>query len=141
MSLNTVSMSLGCDYNSRAIEMTCTVDQKGGNDDTDGPVTAVLSGSEVAFLSATIVEGASLLSGGAKSTEASKSAAVASTGLRSSASTTASGSATARAQASGAGASPTSSGATVASTGAAARYGVEGSALLALVGAAALNMW
>ena len=140
MTADTVSMSLGCDYNSQAVEMTCTVDQKGGNDDTDGPVTAVLSSSEVAFISATVVEGASLLSGGgsASATEAPKSTgAAASTGLQTTVSTTASGSA----GASGSGTTPTGSGAAATNTGAAARFGIEGSALLALAGAAAVNIW
>ncbi|CAO2654055.1 Nn.00g107880.m01.CDS01 [Neocucurbitaria sp. VM-36] len=143
MTADSVSMSLGCDYNSQAVEMTCTVDQKGGNDDTDGPVTAVLSSSEVAFATATVVEGASLLSGGgsASATEAPKSTgAAATTGLKTTVSPTASGSAGASSHASGSG-TPTGSAAAATSTGAAARFGIEGSALIVLAGAAALKMW
>ena len=132
-------MSFGCDYNSKAVEMTCTVNQSGVNDDSSGPVTAVLSSSEIAFISATVVEGASLLSGGgsATATAAPKSTGTAaSTGLQ----TSVSGSAAATSKASGS-ATATGSGASASSTGAAARFGIEGSALLALAGAAALNVW
>jgi hypothetical protein len=145
MNLEDVSMSLGCDYNSKATEMSCTVNQSGGNDDTGGqPVTAVLSGTDVEFLSATIVKGAELLSatgsaastpnGRAASTTLVMSAMSASTGLM-----MATGSAPAK-MTSMASASPIASGSgpATASTGAAVKFGIEGSALLALVGAAAL---
>ncbi|KAF1848765.1 uncharacterized protein K460DRAFT_80718 [Cucurbitaria berberidis CBS 394.84] len=139
MSAGPVSVSFGCDYNTQAVEMTCTVDQKGGNDNTDGPATAILSSSEIAFISATVVEGASLLSGGGSvsATQAPKSTGAAAS---TSGSATASGSSAAKSQASGS-ATQTGSGAAASSTGAAARFGVEGSALLALAGAAALNVW
>jgi hypothetical protein len=147
MTDDSVSMSLGCDYNSKATEMSCTVNQSGGNDDTGGePVTAVLSGTDVEFLSASIVKGAELLTGtgsaaptstgGAQSTTVSTAARSASTGLM-----TASGSVLATSMASrSAGSSPTASGSGSAavSTGAAIKYGIEGSALLALAGAAAM---
>jgi hypothetical protein len=143
MTDDSVSMSLGCDYNSKATEMTCTVNQSGGNDDTGGePVTAVLSGTDVQFLSATVVKGAELLTqsgtavpvstGGAES-----SARSASTGLM-----TASGTAPATSIASSSESMPTASGSApaTASTGAAVRYGIEGSALLALAGAAVMML-
>lgn len=163
MTTGTISMSLGCDYNKKAVEMTCTVNQVGGNDDTGGePVTAVLSGKDVQFLEATVVEGASLLTGGGVSASASARAtgtgsggvssssssssssvsslqssstvAAASTGLM-----TASGTASSTRMSS---ASATGSGSTAVSTGSAAvKYGIQGSALLALAGAAAVNAW
>jgi hypothetical protein len=125
--------------------MSCTYNQSGGNNDTGGqPVTADLSGTDVEFLSATIVKGAELLSatGSAASTSNGRpasttivtSATSASTGLM-----MAIGSAPAK-MTSMASASPTASGSSpaTASTGAAVKFGIEGSALLALVGAAAL---
>jgi hypothetical protein len=139
MSAEDVSMSLGCDYNSQAANMVCTVNQGGGNDDTSGPVTATLTGSEISFISATVVEGASLLSGGAATATGApvSSAARASSGLK-----TASGSAPSASRTSGSGASASISGSApvTASTGAAARFGVEGSALVVLAGAAALML-
>jgi hypothetical protein len=149
MTDDSFSISLGCDYNSKATEMTCTVNQSGGNDDTGGePVTAVLSGTDVQFLSASVVKGAELLTqsgnagpvstGGAESsTTASAAARSASTGLM-----TASGTAPVTSVASGSGFMPTASGSApaTASTGAAVRYGIEGSALLALAGAAVVML-
>jgi hypothetical protein len=148
-----ISMSLGCDYNSQATEMSCTVNQSGGNDPTDGqPVTAVLSGADVQFLSASVVKGADLLTaggsaaptrtGGAASTTVVTSAESASTGLMmasGSAPATMTSMASASKSASKSG-SVTSSGSApaTASAGAAVRYGIEGSAFLALAGAAAL---
>jgi hypothetical protein len=151
MKLEDLSMSLGCDYNSQATEMSCTVNQKGGNDDTGGqPVTAVLSGTDVEFLSATVVKGAELLSatgsatptptGSAASTTVVTSAKSASTGLMM-ASGSAPASMTSMASASKSGSPSASSSAhATASTGAAVKYGIEGSALLALAGAAAFML-
>lgn len=163
MSTEGVSMSLGCDYNKKVIQMTCTVAQQGGNDDTQGkPITATLSKADVKFLTATVVVGQSLLdgsaSGSATSTKASAapqstaspaiaaatttsaSASAKSTGLM-----TLSGSASSTGAASASSASATKSGSASASapesTGAATKYGIESSALLALVGAAALHLW
>ncbi|USP74903.1 uncharacterized protein yc1106_02177 [Curvularia clavata] len=156
MAADTVSMSLGCDYDKKKVEMTCTVNQEGGNDDTGGePVTAVFSGQDVQFLSLTVVEGNSLLrpktsatpsatttKTSAQPTAVATSAMSASTGLMTASdtvSTTASPASTSDAQA-----APTSSKSSVAppeSTGAAAKFGIEGSALLMLAGAAALNVW
>ncbi|KAF1943842.1 hypothetical protein EJ02DRAFT_452897 [Clathrospora elynae] len=142
LSTESVSISLGCDYNSKAVEMTCTVNQSGGNDETGGPATAVLSGSDVVFRSATVVQGMGLLSGVASATGVAEStaslassAAASATASASTGSKTAVGSAPATSRASGSGAMPTPSGS------AAVKYGIEGSALLALAGAAALNMW
>ncbi|CAA9957158.1 hypothetical protein PTMSG1_00766 [Pyrenophora teres f. maculata] len=166
MSTEGVSMSLGCDYNTKAIQMTCTVNQKGGNDDTGGKaVTATLQKEDVNFLTATVVAGQSLLSrtGSASASltstrpsaapQSTASPAVASATTTSaspkSASSTASmtpsasmsSSSTAMASASTASATQTSSSSTPESTGAATRHGIQGSALLALVGAAALHLW
>jgi hypothetical protein len=129
----TFDMSIDCDYNSKASKMTCVADLN------DTPTTGVLSGTDLIFVTASVAEGAELLasatptadaSGSANASQAPKStAAVAvSTGLKSSASASAS-------------ASATSSGSLPDSTGAAARFGIEGSALLVLAGAAALSVW
>lgn len=154
-------MSLGCDYNKKVVQMTCTVAQQGGNDDTQGkPITATLSKDDVKFLTATVVAGQSLLdgsaSGSATSTKASAApqstaspavaAATTTTAAASAKSTgsmTLSGSVSSTGVASASSASATKSGSTSApeSTGAATKYGIESSALLALVGAAALHLW
>ncbi|XP_014559682.1 hypothetical protein COCVIDRAFT_91331 [Bipolaris victoriae FI3] len=164
-----VSMSLGCDYNKKDVEMTCTVKQKGGNDDTGGePVTAVFSNDDVKFLTVDVVAGNSLLrtetstapSASATTTKTSaqstsvatltKSAStgqmtVESVSETASASSSASPSATMSTVSTPSIApSPTSSQSSASvpeSTGAAARFGIEGSALLVLAGAAAFNVW
>jgi hypothetical protein len=155
MSTDTVSMSLGCDYNEKAVEMTCTVNQVGGNDDTGGePITATLSSEDVQFLSATVVAGNSLLTdvgsvipsmtGFAQSsstiattTRSASAGAMTPSGSVRPTSTMASASASTPA----AGGSTSASVSVPESTGAAFKYGIEGSALLVLAGAAALNVW
>ncbi|KAF2476271.1 uncharacterized protein BDR25DRAFT_300354 [Lindgomyces ingoldianus] len=133
-----------CDHNTKKEEMTCNVSM-------DGTATSsVLSSTELGFIAATVTAGGELLgatgaasqsqsqatSSGLK-TKASASAATAPAASVSGASATASG-----ASATASGASATASGVPPAQTTAAAvRFGVEGSALLALVGAAALNAW
>ncbi|OAL51568.1 hypothetical protein IQ07DRAFT_585943 [Pyrenochaeta sp. DS3sAY3a] len=140
-SYDTFSMSFGCDYNTKATEMTCSASTSIGDEQSDSAQTAVFSSSEISFVTATVVEGASLL-GGASATPAPSSARVASTAASLASSTLSpSASGSARSQASGSGSSPSSSASSPASTGAAARFGIEGSALLALAGAAALNAW
>lgn len=150
MSVGSVYVSYGCDgYNSAANTMTCTAEMAG-----EDSQTAVLSGSDVAFIAATVVKGAELLGGGASPTasaspggsaasasaSASASAApkssAASSGMRT---TAALGTAAAGTKASAA-ASAIASNSAPASTGAAARFGIEGAALLALAGAAAVNV-
>ena len=147
MSAGSVYVSYGCDgYNSAANTMTCTAEMAG-----QGTQTAVLSGTDVAFITATVAEGAELLSGGASATasassRASAASASASTASKSSAAAASSGlrtataSGTAAAGSSASGASATASSAAPQSTGAAARFGIEGAALLALAGAAAVNV-
>jgi len=171
MDADSVSMSLGCDYNKKQVEMTCTVNQEGGNDDTGGkPVTATLSGDDVEFLTASVVAGKSLLEGkssvapsrttaaaaketaesaeSAEPTTVATSARSASTGLVTASQTVSAtgsmASASASDSSSGMQSTPLASGTSVPlpeSTGAAARYGIQGSALLMLAGAAALNVW
>lgn len=152
MSVGTVYVSYGCDgYDSAANTMTCTAEMAGM--DTQ---TAVLSGSDVAFITATVVEGAELLSGGASPTASASaspssasatasasvapksSGAAASSGMRTNIAS-ASGTAAAGSHASGS-ATATASSSLPESTGAAARFGFEGAALLALAGAAAVNV-
>jgi hypothetical protein len=155
MSTDTISMSLGCDYNEKAVEMTCTVNQIGGNDDTGGkPITATLSSDDVQFLSATVVAGNSLLTDAASvvpsMTGSAQSGSTIATTTRSASAgaMTPSGSvmptntmASASESTLAASGSASSSPSMPESTGAAFKYGIEGSALLALVGAAALNAW
>ncbi|KAF2622828.1 hypothetical protein BU25DRAFT_414821 [Macroventuria anomochaeta] len=145
MSAGTVYVSYGCDgYDSKANTMTCTAEMSG-----EDAQTAVLSGTEVAFITATVVKGAELLSGGASATaSASASASAASANAsasapQSSAAAASSGMRTSVTAAAGSHASgvatATASSALPQSTGAAARFGIEGAALLALAGAAAVN--
>ncbi|KAH6865141.1 hypothetical protein BKA58DRAFT_239686 [Alternaria rosae] len=156
MSTDTISMSLGCDYNEKAVEMTCTVNQLGGNDDTGGkPITATLSSDDVQFLSATVVAGNSLLTPAGSAvpsmTGSAQSGSTIATSIRSASagamtpsgsimptSTMASSASASTPAASGSGSASAS---LPESTGAAHKYGIEGSALLALAGAAALNFW
>jgi len=139
MAYDSFDMSFGCDHNTKASEMTCTVSMTGGNFDSTEPQTAVLSGSEIVFNSATIVQGANLLSGGAASaTPAASAAPSASAGK-----TTGAGLVT--------DASPSATGSSLlgngtrtgtaapAFTGAAAKFGMQGAAVLVVAGVAALS--
>jgi len=152
MSAAGVYVSYGCDgYDAAKDIITCTAELTG-----EDPQTAVLSGSDVSFITASVVDGASLLSGGARATASaspsasasaaasasvapkSSTAAAASSSMQTSASapsTTHAGS-----HASGV-ASATASIAAPENTGAAARFGIEGAALLALAGVAAANVF
>lgn len=157
MSTDVVSMSLGCDYNEKAVEMTCTVNQVGGNDDTGGePITATLSSDDVKFLSATVVAGNSLLTDAGSAihsmTEFAQGGSTIATTTRSASAglmtpsgsvmpTSTMASASASEATSAASGSSSASVSAPESTGAATKYGIEGSVLLALAGAAALNVW
>lgn len=127
VSYSSSSMDLVCDYNSQKTEMACSVGISGGTEYISAPKTATLTGSDVFFIQASVVSGASLLS--------DASATPTGTGFMTTA--VATGSAAAGGHVSGSGAQPT--GTSGGKTGAAARFGLEGSALLALAGAAALN--
>ncbi|KAF2131261.1 hypothetical protein P153DRAFT_394618 [Dothidotthia symphoricarpi CBS 119687] len=143
-----VSAGYMCDYSS--LKMTCTVSQSGGNDALMEPLTVVLpdeeNGLQLTFATATVVEEGVFSSGGVSaSTRAAASTTAASTGLK-----TASGSAPSPTSLhSGSGVSATGANTAIASgsasvavsTGAAANFGLEGSAIVALAGAAALNFW
>ena len=127
--------SWGCDYTSGVDKQVVTMDIRGGNDDTGGPITAEIKHYYYGFFTASVVEGASLLSEGGTAAIAAPS----STGSASSSSprTADSGSAT---QTSGTTPAATGSAPATASTGAAARFPVGQSALFALAGAA-WSMW
>lgn len=113
--------------------MLCAVAMTGGNMDTPEPQTATLTGSEITFNTATIVQGAALLSGGAAQATPAPSAGAGS-----------SGSAGASATGSGATAShsPSRSGSAAPAehTGSAAKSGIQASALLVLVGALVMSV-
>ncbi|OSS54282.1 hypothetical protein B5807_00024 [Epicoccum nigrum] len=155
MSAVGISVSYGCDgYDTAKDVMTCTAELSG--EDTQ---TAVLSGSDVSFITASVVEGASLLSGGASATASASASASARASAAASASvapksstaaaaasssmqTSASASSTTHAGSHASGvASATASSAGPENTGAAARFGIEGAALLALAGVAAANVF
>jgi hypothetical protein len=147
MSYDTVSLSFACDHNTKASEMTCTVAMTGGNVDTSSPQTAVLKGNEFSFNTATVVEGANLLSGASGSAAAKATpAAAASSGLSTNAIASATGTGM-RAQGSASGSSPASASGSVTGsaapaqhTGAATKFGLETSALLVLAGAVVMNV-
>ena len=154
MSAAGVYVSYGCDgYVAAKDIITCTAELTG-----EDPQTAVLSGSDVSFITASVVDGASLLGGGASATASASSSASASASAAASASvapksttaaaasssmqTSASPSSTTHAGSHASGvASATASSAAPESTGAAARFGIEGAALLALAGVAAANVF
>ncbi|KAF2114263.1 hypothetical protein BDV96DRAFT_577859 [Lophiotrema nucula] len=110
-----VEMTLSCV--SATSQMSCYISVGGSSANDPGETSAVLTGTDAAFLTATITAGAQKLSatGGSKSSGSAGSTPT--------------------------GTGATGSAATPASTGAAYKFGVEGSALLALAGAAALNAW
>jgi hypothetical protein len=150
-------MSYGCDYNSAKSDMTCVVAMSAGamsmsgETDTDmadvGPVTAtsVLKSGQFALIHATVVSGANLLPGttsGVISKSTPVSAAAASSGLKTDVIVSATGSAASSMKsAASSHASQSGSAAPAQATGAAARYGIQGSALVALVGAAAAGLF
>ena len=131
------TMTYSCDHNTKAKEVTCAVSMGGSEANDPGVSTAVLSGTDVAFGTATVTAGASLLT----ATGGAQQSAPASSGLKTSATAkqTASVSGATGTAAQQSGATASGSGAAPESTGAAYRFGIEGSALLALAGAAALN--
>jgi len=134
-------MTFACDHNIKKDEMSCEVSLGGSNANDPGTTTAVLSANQIEFLTATVTAGEELLD--VKATGAASSvtgvALIAASSVtvapRTSLQTTATASVTALASGAS-GAEPAAQ-----STNAAYRYGVEGSAMLALAGAAAMNMW
>ena len=109
-------MTFSCDENIPKQQVTCGVSVSG----EEGVYTSnvVWAKSDVARINATITAGAEKLA--------------AQTGAQATPSSTGSGTSTA---------GPSATSGLPRSTGAASRFGVEGSALFALVGAAALNAW
>ncbi|KAF2023837.1 hypothetical protein EK21DRAFT_105064 [Setomelanomma holmii] len=138
LSYDSISMSFSCDHNTKASEMTCAVAMTGGNMDTPTPETAVLKGSDVSFITATIVQGANLLSGSGAASAAPKSTPAASSGLM----TDASSSPTGRVSGSAGSASRSATGTAspAQQTGAATSVGIKVSALLAVAGVVAANV-
>jgi hypothetical protein len=144
MSAESVSMSFECDHNTAKSEMTCTVAMTGGNMDMASPQTAVLSGAEIAFVTATVVDGADKLSGAvAQATPTASPSAGASAAK--SAMATGSGLMTDRTPSATGTGMPTNKNATSSAvlpehTGAATRFGLEASALFVLAGAMVANV-
>jgi hypothetical protein len=125
--------SWGCDYKTGAETQVLTFVERGGNSDTNGTITGDLSKWHYLF-TATIVEGASLLSAGAAATPApsitgSASSSPAITSMSDSA-----------AQTSATTPTGTGSASASASAAAAAKFSVGQGALFALAGAA-WSMW
>jgi hypothetical protein len=129
----TIYGSWGCDYTPGAATQVVTMLQRGGNDDTNGTITGEIS-TFFGFSTASIVEGASLLSTGPAATPApsitgSASSSPSSTAMSDSA-----------AQTSATTPTRTGSASASASTAAAAKFSVGQGALFALAGAA-WRMW
>jgi hypothetical protein len=142
MSYDAFDFSLACDYNTQASEATCTVSMSGGNaelSDLAGPQTAVLSGGEALFNTALIVEGANLLSGGAASATPSATPAASAGASGASPTPTGTGVQSAKSAASGVASSGTGTASPAEQTGAAARIGLQGGAVLAIAVVAALG--
>jgi hypothetical protein len=137
MSYGSVSMSYSCDHNTKASEMTCAIAMTGGGMDTPTPETAVLKGDEVTFNTATIVQGASLLSGSAAASAAPKSTPASGSGLKTDASPSITGSGLARSQSG----SATGSATPAQQTGAAASFSIQISAMLAVAGAVGVTIF
>jgi hypothetical protein len=141
MSAESVSMSFACDHNTAKSEMTCTVAMTGGNMDMAEPQTAVLSGTDVAFVTATVVAGADKLSGaGAQATAASSSGAAAAKSAPASGSAAVTGSGLMTGSSMRTSKNATSSAILPEHTGAATRFGLEASALFVLAGAMVANV-
>lgn len=139
------AMTMGCVQDIKADEVTCSASVSnlasisGITEDLNQEISTVLK-FEDNVLTATVVEGADLLT--ASETGAPKSSSTgASAGSSASAPTASAGTSptSSGASATGTVANATGSGAAPESTGAASRFGIAGSALLALAGAAALN--
>lgn len=128
--------SWGLDYIAGAATQTLTIVINGDvNDNTNGTITAPLSSDFFVYKTAAIVEGASLLSGDMGTTSVPRTTDGASASMPRS-TDSASTSPTSGAVPSATGSAPAS-----ASTGAAAGIVAGKSALLALAGAAILNVW
>ncbi|KAF2251369.1 hypothetical protein BU26DRAFT_281687 [Trematosphaeria pertusa] len=139
---DTLRVSFGCTYDSSATQLACeesivdpelTQIQSGSEMST----RTTLTGTDVAFQTATVTAGESLLGASAGAVASSGASAPASS-LATSARASGSAAATTGGTPSASGASATGSGAAAQSTGAAARFGVEGAAMFALAGAAAM---
>jgi hypothetical protein len=138
MSFDSIDISLACDYNTQASEATCTVSMA-GDDEGSGLQTAVLKGGEAKFNTATIVEGANLLSGGAASATPSATPAASAGASGASPTPTGTGAQSAKSATSGVASSGTGTASPAQQTGAAARIGLQYGAVIAIAVVAALG--
>lgn len=154
MSYDSLDYSMGCDHNTVASAMTCTISMSGSENDSDGIVSHVFKGDEITFGSATVVQGANLLgsyaasatyvasasaSAAAKATPAAGSGSMAGAGLKTDASPSATGSGIQGLQ-NNVTRSATGSAAPAEHTGAASKLGMQGVAVLVLAGVVALSV-
>jgi hypothetical protein len=124
------TMTFSCNHQTKESSIACDVSIGGPEANMPASSQLTLTGSEISFATAVVAEGEiPKTTGGAGATPTSGTAAPASTGTAP-ASTGAESSGT-----------PTASGSQPEDTSAAYKYGIEGSALLALAGAAAMNIW
>jgi len=142
MSYDDFAVSLDCDYNTQASEATCTVSMSsgGGNDDGLWPQTTVVKGDEAKLSTATIVQGANLLSGGAASAAPSATQVASAGASGASPTVTATGVQAAQSAVSSVAGSLTGTASPALHTGAAARSGLQGVAVLAVAVAAILGV-
>ncbi|KAF2265037.1 hypothetical protein CC78DRAFT_532680 [Lojkania enalia] len=126
------TMAFSCDHDTAKTQMACDISMGGPNANDPGQTSGVLSGSDVDFFTATITAGEEKLSatGRTQNSDAAPSQA--------SATATSAGETGAPASIGSATSGLSGSGATTKPTNAAYRVNVEGSALLALAGAAAV---
>jgi hypothetical protein len=136
MSHDSASISFACDHNLEASEMTCTVAMTGGTMDTPQPQTKVIKGAEILFHTATIAQGASLLT---EAVIAAPKATPAANGGQMLDSSPMAADTGAGGQVSGATRSATGSAAPAQHTGASVRLGFKVSTLLITTGTLAMN--
>lgn len=130
------TMSFTCTDDAPKTELTCTISMGGPGANDPGETSAVLSGTDAVPISAVVTAGAEML-GAAATGGASGSASQ--TGMQTSvtggAKPTTTGASATNAKASGTASSAPSG------TGAAYKFSVEGGALIALAGVAAVGVW
>lgn len=128
--LDEFTMTFSCNHQTKESSVACDVSVGGPEANMPASSQLTLTGTEIQFVTAVVAEGEiPKTTGGATATATSASAAPASTGTAP-ASTGAESSGT-----------PAASGSQPEDTSAAYKYSIEGSALLVLAGAAAINIW
>jgi hypothetical protein len=126
-----MTMSVSCDHNTKQSKIACDV-SVGGQMAIPGSSLLELTGSEIQFVTASVT--------GGSVPKASNTADETTPATSSATPSATSGTAALASSGEEASGSPTASGSAPQDTSAAYKYGIEGSALVALAGAAALNL-